>query len=111
MMNVLVTGAVGNVGYITATVCAEAGLEVVAHDRLKCEPSLADAAGAVVDAIKGGIPGAQLEVGPGLNPWSDFHVPRGSFDITRAEKELGFKVQFPLKKAISDYADWLRDKI
>jgi NAD(P)-dependent dehydrogenase (short-subunit alcohol dehydrogenase family) len=39
MMNVLVTGAVGNVGYITAIVCAEAGLEVVAHDRLKCEPS------------------------------------------------------------------------
>jgi nucleoside-diphosphate-sugar epimerase len=65
----------------------------------------------VVDAIKGVIPGAQLEVGPGLKPWSDFHVPRGSFDITRAEKELGFKVQFPLKKAISDYADWLRDKV
>jgi UDP-glucose 4-epimerase len=65
----------------------------------------------VVDAIKGIIPSAQLEVGPGLKPWSDFHVPRGSFDITRAEKELGFKVQFPLKKAISDYADWLRDKI
>jgi UDP-glucose 4-epimerase len=39
-MSVLVTGAAGNVGYITAMVFAEAGLEVIAHDRVKCEQGL-----------------------------------------------------------------------
>jgi nucleoside-diphosphate-sugar epimerase len=38
-MSVLVTGAAGNVGYITAAVCEDAGLEVVAHDRKKCDPN------------------------------------------------------------------------
>jgi len=65
----------------------------------------------VADAVKKVIPGAHLEVGPGSKPWSDFHVPRGSFDITMAEKELGFKVNFFLEKGITDYAEWLKDKI
>ena len=82
MMNVLVTGAAGNVGYITAIVCAEAGLRVVAHDRLKCEPSLADAAGEKVNWVQGDLNDwahlleitkkydATLSLGDGVRPGS-----------------------------------------
>jgi UDP-glucose 4-epimerase len=65
----------------------------------------------VVDTINRVIPGAQLQVGPGMKPWIDYHVPRGSFDITKAREELGFKIQFDLEKGILDYADWLKDRI
>jgi UDP-glucose 4-epimerase len=65
----------------------------------------------VVAAINDGIPNARLKVGPGLKPWSDFHIPRGSFDITKAQEELGFSIQFPLLDAILDYAGWLKDRI
>ena len=65
----------------------------------------------VVDTINRVIPNAQLQVGPGMKPWIDYHVPRGSFDITKARKELGFKVKFGLDKGISDYADWLKERI
>ncbi len=67
--------------------------------------------GQVADAVKRVIPGHRSKVGRGLKPWSDFHVPRGSFDITKAERELGYKVNYSLENGLKDYAQWLRDKI
>ncbi len=65
----------------------------------------------VADAINRSIPGARLKVGPGLKPYIDFHVPRGSFDITKAENEFGFRVEYSIEKALSDYAQWLKGHI
>ena len=61
----------------------------------------------VADAVKRVVTGAAIEVGPGMEPWSDIHVIRGSFDIKKAEKELGFKVKYFLEKGIEDYSKWL----
>jgi UDP-glucose 4-epimerase len=33
------------------------------------------------------------------------------YDISLAEKELGFKVEFPLEKALSHYIQWLKDHL
>lgn len=33
------------------------------------------------------------------------------YDISLAEKELGFKVEFPLEKALSHYIQWLREHL
>lgn len=63
----------------------------------------------VVDAVKKVVPGADINVGPGLKPWSDIHVPRGSFDIRKAQQELNFKVKYHLEEGLADYAKWLID--
>lgn len=64
----------------------------------------------VAHAVQKIIPDSDIEVGPGMEPWSDIHVIRGSFDITKAEAELGFKVEYFLEKGIEDYTEWLKDK-
>ena len=65
----------------------------------------------IVDAIKQAVPGADLSVGPGMTPWIDYTVLRGSFDISRVKKELGFEVEYPLLKGIADYAAWLNQNL
>jgi len=65
----------------------------------------------LADVVTRVVPRSQVEVGRGMKPWTDYHVPRGSFDITRARNELGFQVRFPLEKAVEDYSEWLRNMI
>ncbi|HSB78780.1 MAG TPA: NAD(P)-dependent oxidoreductase [Candidatus Methylomirabilis sp.] len=62
----------------------------------------------IVETIRRVLPGADVFVGPGMKPWIDYTVLRGSFDLSRIRTELGFEVQYPLEKAIADYAGWLR---
>jgi len=62
----------------------------------------------IVEAIRRVIPGADVSVGPGMKPWIEHTVLRGSFDLTRIRTELGWEVRYPLEKAIADYAAWLR---
>ncbi len=65
----------------------------------------------IVEAIRTVVPGSDLSVGPGTEPWSHYTVPRGSFDISRARADLGFEVQWPLERAMADYAAWLRARV
>lgn len=65
----------------------------------------------IVDAIRRAVPEADLSVGPGMEPWIDFTVLRGSFDISRAREDLGFDVRYPLDAAMADYAVWLRGRL
>ncbi len=65
----------------------------------------------IVETIKRVVPGANLSVGPGMQPWIDYTVLRGSFDITRIKTELGFEVQYPLQKGLTDYAAWLKENL
>lgn len=65
----------------------------------------------IVETIRRVVPGADISVGPGMKPWIDYTVLRGSFDITRARTELGFEVHYPLEKALADYAAWLRENL
>lgn len=60
------------------------------------------------DAVRAAIPGAVIEIGPGLNPLG-FSVNRAAiFDVTRAREDLGFRPRFDLRSGIRDYADKLR---
>ena len=54
-MSVLITGAAGNVGCITARVCAEAGLQVVAHDRVNRDINIAQMLGDTVEWVMGDL--------------------------------------------------------
>ncbi len=62
----------------------------------------------IVETIRRVLPDVEMSVGPGMKPWIDYTVLRGSFDITRIRTELGFEVQYPLERAIGDYAAWLK---
>jgi len=60
------------------------------------------------DAVRGAIPGADIELGPGLNPLG-FAVNRAAiFAITRAQQDFGFVPRFDLDTGVADYIERLR---
>lgn len=63
--------------------------------------SLSDA----VDLVRQAVPDADIEVGPGL-----WHLDRqDEWDISAAERELGYTPRVPLADGVASYADWLRE--
>ena len=51
------------------------------------------------------IPGAEIEIGPGYT-----HLDRqGPYDISAAERDLGYTPQWTVERGIRDYVGWLRD--
>jgi UDP-glucose 4-epimerase len=60
------------------------------------------------DAVKAAVPGADIEVGPGLNPLGfDVHY-YAIFDISRARNDFGFEPRFDLESGVRDYVERLR---
>ena len=58
------------------------------------------------DAIRTVIPGAEIEVGPGLDPRGMGPLAYYALDITRARRELGYEPQYPPEAAIRDWLEW-----
>ncbi len=58
--------------------------------------------------VKKHLPQADIEIGPGLNFLGYAHPMHGIYDISRAERELGYHPQFDLDRAIGDYLAILR---
>ncbi len=58
------------------------------------------------DAIRAVIPGAQIEVGPGLDPRGMGPLAYYALDIGRARRELGYEPQYPPEAAIRDWLEW-----
>jgi UDP-glucose 4-epimerase len=65
----------------------------------------------MVDAIKKIMPGAPIDVGPGLLDNSDnVKLPqKGALDIGRAARELGYRPEYDLEKGLRKYMKWLSD--
>jgi UDP-glucose 4-epimerase len=60
------------------------------------------------DAVRAVIPDADIEVGPGLNPFGfDVHY-YAIFDISRARKDFGWEPRFDLQAGVRDYVKRLR---
>jgi UDP-glucuronate 4-epimerase len=62
----------------------------------------------VVDAIRAAVPSADLTVGPGAEPWTDFTVLRGPLECQRMREDFGFTPRYSLEDAIAEFADWMR---
>lgn len=61
------------------------------------------------DAVRAAVPGADIEIGAGLNPMGfDVHY-YGIFDIDRARLDFGFSPRFGLVDGVRDYVGRLRD--
>jgi nucleoside-diphosphate-sugar epimerase len=57
-----------------------------------------------VALVRESVPGADIEVGPGF-----WHLDRqGEWDISAAERELGYKPRVSLADGVVAYAEWLR---
>jgi UDP-glucose 4-epimerase len=66
-------------------------------------PTLAE----IADAVRAAVPGADIEVGPGLDPMG-LGVPYYCvLDQTRARRELGFAARYDLRSGIADYLQGL----
>ncbi|MDJ0957050.1 MAG: NAD(P)-dependent oxidoreductase [Arenicellales bacterium] len=63
----------------------------------------------VFDAIRTVIPEADVSVGPGAEPWTDFTVLRGPLSCERMKEDFGFAPTFTLESAIADFASWMRE--
>ena len=62
--------------------------------------SLSDAA----ELVRAALPQADIDIGPGF-----WHLDRqGEWDISAAERELGYAPQIPLQEGIRTYVEWLR---
>ena len=63
----------------------------------------------VAAAIKAIVPAADLELGPGTLPWTQFSVMRGPLACDRMKSEFGFEPAIPLESGIAQFADWMRN--
>ncbi len=60
------------------------------------------------DAVRANVPGADIEVGPGLNPMGfDVHY-YAIMDISRASADFGYAPRFGLVDGVRDYVESLR---
>jgi UDP-glucose 4-epimerase len=61
----------------------------------------------VAAAVRSLVPGAQIEIGPGVGRREGGRASGSVMDIRRVKAELGFVPQFPLAAGIRDYLNWL----
>jgi UDP-glucose 4-epimerase len=54
------------------------------------------------------LPKAVIEVGPGLNFLGAAYPMYGIYDISRAQRELGYKPEYDLERGIADYLESLQ---
>jgi UDP-glucuronate 4-epimerase len=61
----------------------------------------------IAATVKGILPNADIELGPGPDP-EDGVQPR--FDISAAERDLGFRPGLTFEQGVSQYTEWLRNQ-
>lgn len=62
--------------------------------------------GEVVDAINSAVPGADITLPSGRNP---DRPPDSYLDISRLAADTGFRPEYDVARAVSDYVAWLRE--
>ena len=54
------------------------------------------------------LPNAVIDVGPGLNFLGSPYPMHGVYDISRAQKELGYRPEYDLERGVADYLESLQ---
>ena len=62
----------------------------------------------VADAVRLAVPGAALDVGPGLPPGA---APRAALSVERMAEELGFRTSWSLQVGVAEHVAWRRDGV
>ncbi len=58
------------------------------------------------DGVRAAIPGAQIEIGPGLDPRGLGRQGYFALDIARARRELGYEPLYDPEAAMRDWVEW-----
>ena len=58
----------------------------------------------MVEIVKDLIPGASISLGTLLT------VPARAYNLDRSKRELDYSPEYDLKRALSGYVDWLRER-
>ena len=85
-------------------------LPVHRHDVYNIASGRAHTVAEVAEAVRELIPGAEIQVGPGLLEWLPGipAPPKGSLDVTRAREALGYRPKYDLKAGLAEYLSWFR---
>ncbi len=63
----------------------------------------------VAELVRGIVPGATIEVGPGLSAYEQADIARrGTISITRAREELGYRPRHSLRDGLAEYVQEYR---
>ena len=60
------------------------------------------------DAVARAVPGAEIEIGPGTEPWTRYTALRGPLVGEGLAAETGFRPRFDLAAGIAAHAAWMR---
>lgn len=58
------------------------------------------------DAVRAAIPGAQIDIGPGMDPRGMGKAAYFLMDISRARRELGYEPRYHPEAAVRDWIEW-----
>jgi nucleoside-diphosphate-sugar epimerase len=61
------------------------------------------------NAVRGAVPGAAIDLGPGTEPWTEFTAIRGPLAGSRLHEDTGFRPAYSLEAGVGAYADWMRE--
>jgi nucleoside-diphosphate-sugar epimerase len=62
----------------------------------------------VAEAVRAAVPGVEIELGPGTEPWTTYNTMRGPLAGSRLLEDTGFEPAHSLEAGIQAFADWMR---
>lgn len=62
----------------------------------------------VAEAVRRAVPGAEIEIGAGTEPWTASTVMRGPLACGRMADDIGFRPAHDLDGAVAAFAEWMR---
>jgi UDP-glucuronate 4-epimerase len=62
----------------------------------------------VADAVRAAVPGAEIELGAGTEPWTTHTRMRGPLGGNRLRDDAGFRIGYSLEDGVRAYAEWMR---
>jgi nucleoside-diphosphate-sugar epimerase len=65
----------------------------------------------IAEVVRALVPGADIEIGPGTEPWDRFTPMRGRMNGERFFADTGFRTRFSLKQGLAAYHAWLRREL
>jgi nucleoside-diphosphate-sugar epimerase len=93
-------------GLIAAATAAE-----LRHHTYHLGPGVNFTARQVAAALRQACPDADIELGPGTDPWTRYTALRGPLAGTRLRDDTGFVTAHSLDQGVVLYADWMRDAL
>ena len=58
--------------------------------------------------MRAAVPGVEIELGPGTEPWTTYNTMRGPLAGSRLLEDTGFEPAYSLEAGIQAFADWMR---